>query len=125
LFGSPARRGDEFFVPSLVTDNVPLVLREVLVDSNEPEHLSSWSLEVEVGIRHFNRSDARVDDLLPHRFAALTDDAAGPSVVVVGAHDAARVEKREFADLDSSAHLEDRALLCQGQCPLSVLGRDK
>lgn len=40
------------FEPPFTTSHrstVPLILGEVLADSDQPEHLSSWSLKVEVG----------------------------------------------------------------------------
>ena len=51
LFGPSAGCGGNFCIPWLVTFDVPLVLREVLIDPNEAEHLPSWSLEVQVGVR--------------------------------------------------------------------------
>ncbi len=44
----------------------PLVFGEVLAGSNEPEHLSSWGLKVEVRIRHFQHLDAEGDNFLSH-----------------------------------------------------------
>lgn len=58
--------GRKFCIPLLVTSDIPLVLRKVLMDSNEAEHLPSWSLEVQVGVWRLNDSDAGIDDLLSH-----------------------------------------------------------
>lgn len=46
----------------------PLVFGEILVGSNQPEHLTPWSLEVKVGVWYIEDPDAERDDLLPHLF---------------------------------------------------------
>lgn len=44
----------------------PLVLGEVLVDSDQPEDLASRSLEVEMRVLHFKYANAEGDDFLSH-----------------------------------------------------------
>ena len=46
----------------------PLISGEVLADSDQPQDLSPWGLEVEVRIRHFEYLDAEGDNLPPHFF---------------------------------------------------------
>src|SRR5258708_2795172 len=46
----------------------PLIFAEVLVDSDQPEDLSSWGLKVEVRVLHVKYPDAEGDDFLPHFF---------------------------------------------------------
>ena len=71
------RRGAGVQSLSTTRSTVPLIFREVLVDSDQPPALSSWSLKVEVGVRYREHLDAESDNLLPHFF-----DVVGPQLQI-------------------------------------------
>jgi len=48
------------------TSTVPLILRQILVDPNEPEDLPARGLKVEMRIRNIQYLDAELDDLPSH-----------------------------------------------------------
>jgi hypothetical protein len=63
-----------FYLSHIRAFSDPLIFGEVLVDSDYAEHLTSWCLKVEVGVRYIKLPDAEIKNFLPHFFNVLGFD---------------------------------------------------